>query len=41
MTDAKMDLAKIEAGVRLILEGIGEDPTRAGIVETPGPGKSP
>jgi GTP cyclohydrolase I len=31
----KVDLEKIAAGVRLILEGIGEDPGRAGIVETP------
>jgi len=31
----KMDLEKIEAGVRLILEGIGEDLQRPGIVETP------
>lgn len=31
----KMDLEKIEAGVRLILEGIGEDLARAGIAETP------
>jgi GTP cyclohydrolase I len=30
-----MDLDKIAAGVRLILEGIGEDPARPGIVETP------
>jgi GTP cyclohydrolase I len=30
-----MDLEKIAAGVRLILEGIGEDPSRPGIVETP------
>ncbi|HEY3136492.1 MAG TPA: GTP cyclohydrolase I FolE [Blastocatellia bacterium] len=30
-----MDPAKIEAGVRLILEGIGEDPDRAGLRETP------
>ncbi len=35
MMDRKMDLTKIEDGVRLILEGIGEDTTRAGIVETP------
>jgi GTP cyclohydrolase IA len=31
-----MDLKKIEKGVRLILEGIGEDPQRPGIKETPG-----
>jgi len=31
----KMDLEKIEAGVRLILEGIGEDLERAGILDTP------
>jgi GTP cyclohydrolase I len=30
-----MDLKKIEKGVRLILEGIGEDPERAGLTETP------
>jgi GTP cyclohydrolase IA len=30
-----MDLRKIEKGVRLILEGIGEDPERAGLKETP------
>jgi GTP cyclohydrolase I len=30
-----MDLKKIEKGVRLILEGIGEDPERAGLIETP------
>ncbi len=30
-----MDLKKIEKGVRLILEGIGEDPERAGIKDTP------
>src|SRR5262249_44350430 len=29
------DLAKIEAGVRLILEGIGEDLERPGIKDTP------
>ena len=33
--DQKMDLDKIAAGVRLILEGIGEDVTRSGVVETP------
>ncbi|MEW6162380.1 MAG: GTP cyclohydrolase I FolE [Nitrospirota bacterium] len=31
-----MDLKKIEKGVRLILEGIGEDPDRPGLKETPG-----
>jgi GTP cyclohydrolase IA len=30
-----MDLKKIEKGVRMILEGIGEDPERAGLKETP------
>ena len=30
-----MDLEKIEAGVRLILEGIGEDLARPGILDTP------
>ena len=30
-----MDAAKIEAGVRLILEGVGEDPEREGLSETP------
>ncbi|MDI6890652.1 MAG: GTP cyclohydrolase I FolE [Thermodesulfovibrionales bacterium] len=31
-----MDFKKIEKGVRLILEGIGEDPDRPGLKETPG-----
>jgi GTP cyclohydrolase I len=36
LTDARgVDLAKIEAGVRLILEGIGEDLDRPGLRETP------
>jgi len=30
-----MDYEKIKAGVRLILDGIGEDPTREGLLETP------
>ena len=30
-----MDRAKVEAGVRLILEGIGEDPSREGLQRTP------
>jgi len=30
-----VDQQKIEQGVRLILEGIGEDPGRPGLVETP------
>ena len=30
-----MDLAKIEEGVRLILEGVGEDTSRPGIKDTP------
>lgn len=30
-----MDTEKIEQGVRLILEGVGEDPTRSGLIDTP------
>ncbi len=30
-----MDIRKIEKGVRLVLEGVGEDPNRAGIRATP------
>jgi len=30
-----MDRDKIESGVRLILEGIGEDPAREGLLDTP------
>jgi len=30
-----MDLEKLKEGVKLILEGIGDDPTRAGLLETP------
>jgi GTP cyclohydrolase I len=32
---AGMDLEKIERGIRLVLEGIGEDPDREGLRETP------
>jgi len=34
-SDTTVDLAKIEEGVRLILEGIGEDPDRPGLQGTP------
>src|SRR5437773_11583907 len=32
---ARVDLQKISRGVRLILEGIGEDASRAGLRDTP------
>jgi GTP cyclohydrolase I len=35
MKSKEVDLEKIAAGVRLILEGIGEDPERAGLQRTP------
>lgn len=35
MSNSNMDLKKIEEGVRLILEGIGEDPDREGLQKTP------
>ncbi len=35
MTSERFDRAKIEQGVRLLLDGIGEDPERAGLRETP------
>lgn len=35
ISGAHMDLDKIEQGVRLILEGIGEDPSREGLLKTP------
>lgn len=31
----ELDLAKVAAGVRLLLEGLGEDPARAGLRRTP------
>jgi len=34
-SDRGMDLEKIAEGVRLILEGVGEDPQRPGLVDTP------
>ena len=36
MDEDRFDDAKIEQGVRMILEGIGEDPQRGGLRETPG-----
>ena len=35
MDETAFDAAKVEQGVRLILEGIGEDPDRGGLRETP------
>src|SRR5947199_7980361 len=35
MTSERFDHAKIEQGVRLLLDGIGEDPERPGLRETP------
>jgi GTP cyclohydrolase IA len=35
MTSERFDHAKIEQGVRLLLDGMGEDPERAGLRETP------
>jgi GTP cyclohydrolase IA len=35
MTSDRFDRGKIEQGIRQILEGIGEDPDRAGLRETP------
>jgi GTP cyclohydrolase I len=35
LRNERLDRKKVEEGVRLILEGIGEDPDRAGIAETP------
>lgn len=34
-SENKVDLKKIEKGVRLLLEGIGEDPEREGLQKTP------
>jgi len=36
MDEDRFDDEKIEKGVRMILEGIGEDPDRGGLRETPG-----
>ena len=35
LRNEQLDRKRIEEGVRLILEGIGEDPNRAGVAETP------
>ncbi|MEY8437764.1 GTP cyclohydrolase I FolE [Atopobiaceae bacterium 24-176] len=34
-SEHRMDRAKIEQGVRLMLEGMGEDPNREGLLDTP------
>ncbi len=34
-TSNKIDLEKVALGVRMILEGLGEDPDREGLLETP------
>ena len=35
-SEAQMvDQEKVEAAIKLLLEGIGEDPTREGLLETP------
>lgn len=35
MANKKFDAEKVEQGVRLIIEGIGDDPNRNGVIETP------
>ena len=35
MTESMVDKEKIEQGVKLLLEGMGEDLNREGLVETP------
>src|SRR6476661_2307777 len=34
-SENRVDLKKIEKGIRLLLEGIGEDPDREGLIKTP------
>ena len=36
-----VDQEKVEAAIKLLLEGIGEDPTREGLLETPAPARDP